>query len=518
MRLGVADRRSATSPVLATMRIAAAALSSFAVASLHAQVPASQPVASLVQLGIDAVAPLRAHGTLSAWRRDHPQENVFVPMSRAGDSPKDPDIGDFEQLWCGVAGDTGTMRRDVALRRRAYFYVPQRMAGATSPALGNRTANDCVLGAIEVTVPPASFAKADSAFGADSARLVARFGPLADTGMIGWFFDRTSSRERIWHAGDFTIGLAAIALDSAGRGDVRFTREVVISGPGFPDDMDFGRRYPRTAGVDAKPVHHAAELDTVLAWSGLDAATTSSLLRYADRFAQDTGYGHFGAVETGRLATLLERVVRPEPSVIAEQRSARLVTADMLLDAGARDIGFAGDADSTTRARFTAIGETFGEDDVEKSYYLTHGWLEQAVTLDSRGPAGDRAFLLALRRAFDFSAGCGAGSDRFRDVIKHGERYLTTRAQSSIRGEVELLVAEGYSDIVALASGADYDGIDAITNAADSAGARATAVRHFREGYRLAGTSSRAAADWANAWRLSAGLPPEATHFYCIND
>jgi hypothetical protein len=170
------------------------------------------------------------------------------------------------------------------------------------------------------------------------------------------------------------------------------------------------------------------------------------------------------------------------------------------------------------RARFTAIGETFGLDLVEKGYSLTHGWLQQAVALDSHGPAGDRAFLLALRRSFDFSAGCGSGSDLFREVIKHGEHYLATRARSPIRGEVEFFVAEGYSDLIALASGAAYDGMDIDRYRADSVGARAAAVRHFREGYRLAGRSARAATDWPDVWRLLAGLPLEGTHFYCIDD
>jgi hypothetical protein len=501
--------------MFATMRLAAAgALTCFAVVSLQAQVAAPPTVASLAQLAIDAAGRLRTNVTLSAWRRDHPSDEIVVPTRREDDGSVDPRAGDVDQLWCGLARDRDIGQGSGAVRRRAFFYVPARIGNAALPALGSRTVNDCVRGAIDFTGSRAAVTGAVETFSSDSGTLATRIGPIAGRGMIGWFFDWSPGHEGTWHHGDVTFGLSGSTVDSAGR----FSLALAISGPGFPGDLDFDRRQRQLFPPPPAEPHHAAELDTILAWSGLDAGTRASLVAFADRFARDSGSPHLAATESGPLAALLGAVVRPEPSMNVEHRTARLLAADLILAAGIGDIGFGEEVDSATRAPFTSIGETFGYDPIDKGYWLTHGWLQQAVALNSPGPAGDHAFLLALRRAFDFTAGCGSGSDLFREVIKRGEQYLATRARSPIRGEVQLLVGEGYGDLIALASGAAYDGLGIDEYRADSIGARATSVRHFREGYRLAGRSSRAAADWPNAWRLAAGLDPVGTHFYCIDD
>jgi hypothetical protein len=316
-----------------------------ALAPVHAQVAAPPPAGLLVQTSIEALVPLRGKVTLSAWRRDHPRESVIVPMMRGDDASQEPRIGDFDQLWCSVAGDTSAPTMGAGLRRRTFFYVPQRVPGATLPSLGARTADDCVLGAIEFTLPPATLTDPVETYGSDSASLAARVGSIADHGSIYWHF-YGSRREGIWQFGDVTIGLSETTPDSAGR----FTLDLAISGPAFPGDIDFDRMFPPAPGGQRQQRHHAAELDTVLAWSGLDANTRGALVGFADRFARDTGYAHFGATETDRLAVLLGRVVRPQPPVRADQRSARLIAADLMLDAGSVDIGFGEDSDSSSRA------------------------------------------------------------------------------------------------------------------------------------------------------------------------
>ena len=519
MRRDVAGSRAATSSFLINMRNAAVgALSFLAVVSLRARAAraTNRRAAGAAQYG--RAGSLAKQGDALRLASQPPWRRASSCQCSDGTTARtDTHIGEFDQIWCGVAGDTGETPRTGGVRRRAYFYVPARVAGAPLPAIGGRSADDCVLGALEFMLPPATLTNLVETFASDSAQLAARIGPIAGHGMIDWrFYDRR--REGTWHLGDMAIGLVETASDS-GR---RFTLQLVITGAGFPGDIDFdrdmNRRFPSPRPDQIRQRRHGAELDTVLAWSGLAAGTKASLLGFADRFARDTGYGHLGPIETDHLAALLALVVGPQRSVNPEQRSARLVAADMILEAGARDIGFGEDTDSSARARFVAIGETFGDDPVDKGYSLTHGWLQQAVTLNSPGPAGDHAFLLALQRAFDFTAGCGSGSDLFREVIKRGEGYLAAHPRSAIRGEVEFFVAEGYSDIIALASGAAYDGLGIEEYRADSVGARAAAIRHFREGYRLAGGSAHAAADWPDAWQVTAGLPPEKPHFYCIDD
>ena len=106
----------------------------------------------------------------------------------------------------------------------------------------------------------------------------------------------------------------------------------------------------------------------------------------------------------------------------------------------------------------------------------------------------------------------------FRRVILEGERFLTRTRQPELRTKVRLLLAQAYSDIVALADGAGDQYVDAGKYQTQARWARYMAIVHYRQFWRLTENSRDRTRAAKAIWRLSAGAPPTNTHFFCVYD
>jgi hypothetical protein len=105
-------------------------------------------------------------------------------------------------------------------------------------------------------------------------------------------------------------------------------------------------------------------------------------------------------------------------------------------------------------------------------------------------------------------------------VIREGERYLRRKPDSVFRGDIHLMIAQAYGDIVTIASGGGYfeSQNEPEQYRAESADARSKAIEHYRIGFESTPNNSRAADVWPEAWRLMAGIPPTHTYFYSVYD
>ena len=252
--------------------------------------------------------------------------------------------------------------------------------------------------------------------------------------------------------------------------------------------------------------------------------------RFCDRARRTTAEGNdaagvgpldtaYSATKDSAFAVVLRSLLNLDPRLTRDQQVGRLLVADWLLAIASESAVYWGyDGREKTRALLTSLGVGLHEDHLDGWLY-DRAWLAQALAMGGKGPAADRAFLDAMRYGFEFAGACGAGH-QVDDVIRRGNAYLAGHPGSPIRGEVHLMIAEAYSDVVSLSSGAEYGGggEDTTRYAPQRASARVHAIGHSREGFRLAGSLPRSRDDCDNVWRLIAGISPLRTTFYCVYD
>ena len=202
------------------------------------------------------------------------------------------------------------------------------------------------------------------------------------------------------------------------------------------------------------------------------------------------------------------------------RQAAALFAADQLLEESAGPTWRRGESPPIRRS-LERLGAKFNWSPLGATYAYTHTWLRKALQLDPGGRAGELAFLALMERGFETSGMCrDHQGEGFRAVIAEGNRYLRQKADTALRDDIRLMMAQAYGDIVTLAAGGGYgyDESDSAKYQAEAASARAHAVDYFRAAYKSSSNSARAREVWPDAWRLLAGLTPRATRFYCVYD
>jgi hypothetical protein len=214
----------------------------------------------------------------------------------------------------------------------------------------------------------------------------------------------------------------------------------------------------------------------------------------------------------------LARTARLSP----ERRSAALFLADAVIDRASTS-GWPIDdsAHAPLRRELNSIGARIGYVGGEDpGYVYYHNWLSEALRLAPGTRAGDLAFLTLAESGFSAeNSSCGT---YFRTIIARGTDYLHRYPASTIRGELHLLLAAAWGDVVTLASersdDAQLEDAELAKVRREGPSASAHAIAEYTLGFRLVPNSPRARYFWPEAWRLMAGLPPSRTFFYCITD
>jgi len=217
------------------------------------------------------------------------------------------------------------------------------------------------------------------------------------------------------------------------------------------------------------------------------------------------------------MVPLLRHWLNAVKTLAPTQRAAGLYAADRLLAAaGDVDGGVLGEEDNPElRSVLEKIGAGFEFDQLGKSYAYAGNWLKEARELNPDGAVGQMAVLVSLARGLPLQL--RKDQDIFHTVIADGEWLLSKSPDAPTAAQVHFMVGDAYSDIVALAEGAepDYGDPAEYRNEADSA--RKKALQHYRAGLAADGISENAKDAWLQAWHLSAGLLPTTRYVY-IND
>lgn len=163
------------------------------------------------------------------------------------------------------------------------------------------------------------------------------------------------------------------------------------------------------------------------------------------------------------------------------------------------------------------MGAEFAFDELGKSYNYAGNWLNEARELDPNGAIGQMAVLSALARGGAPNLGKATDQDIFHTVVADSEWLLSKNPDPATAAQIHFIIGDAYSDIVALAGGAQPDYGDPKEYLPEADSARKKALEHYRAGLAVDGTSENAKDAWLQAWHLSAGLLPTTRYVY-IND
>lgn len=455
--------------------------------------------------------------TADAWLQGHPGDRVVAAHDSA--------ISDRGADWCLAAIRDSLSTDSLATRRYAFFYIPSTPADLALPADADTAGlarRSCRLGAIWVEAQSADTALAGRVADALRVGLTRVYGAMTlhrTMVMPSRFASRDDSLM-------FTIN-RDFASEFGGSGGWTLRGRWESDSLTVVSARDLDREGTAATGrVFAFAYEPVAKLD-LTASGEADMVDASGSPAWRDSVAGV--FGRFGGVSSDsaqRLAELIQskngdtaRLVAAAawvgrtPSQPAGTQAALLVAADLL------PLQYLEPADSALAKRFASSGIEYDYSPLGATWSYAHTLLTRAVGVAPESPAGRWARLQMMRMGFNLSGMCGGGDEPFVRVSQAGMELLTRERDPATRGEIELLIAEGYTDIVALASGgapSDYARPEDYSALAPEA--RRDAIPHYRAAFALAPTSRAARIEWPTAWRLVAGLPVFNTHFFCVYD
>jgi hypothetical protein len=447
------------------------------------------------------LANLHEGVTLEAWMDAHPNDAPVLYSHRRWDWGN----------WIVRADYKDRLMDGREIIRRAYFYAPDPPADMSLPrsASQQRLRASAQLGFIWIeTNEPV--AQAGSELAERTREELSNRLAKGKYDLKLWFANAAYwSKTAKWIVGTATFASAYESIDDRIRPG-RVLAFGFLPASGLHVDLGGGEDVYGEA-FDAA----LGSLDDAIAASGLSEKDLEPIRLVKQRIKEY----HSGNSEMWKSATNNEIVDALKHWLSTSRRRGRrqyaaaLLAADTALDLSEQLVNA---DDETTRKRLHAIGANFVYAQLD-GYMYTHDWLKKALRLDRGGPIGDLSLISMMERGFAVSmlADTHEGSGR---VIFEGERFLSRSRNPNLRRRVHLLVAEAYSDVVALADGSGEEYFHAAKYLSAAPWAKSMAIAHYRHLLRLPRALQNPKRIWKQAWRLLAGAPPTGTHFLCVYD
>lgn len=469
--------------------------------STIAQSSASSP------LLLEQLPALRAGVTLAEWRRAHPNDVVeFLNEAQRGE-------------WCARA--TRQIGAPVARTLSVFFYLPQ--FDADTPPPFDRTPDEvranCRAGLAQVAVTDTSLAaQHQRALSAALGASTTTDAMVPDLGAL-----RSAA---FWRAGELAVLFGVtrpLPVGVPGRSNA--TAPVLIAVAAherignplharalLPLERD-------TAIFQSNRSRFAARLNEAIARSGHPAERQRVAESFVGRWAARPGSPpQLSSTDAQQFLNLIVDWMTTTKTLNGEGRAASLLAADGLLEV-ARSLW--SDASATSaRKTLTSLGANlfvfpFGGGD----YGSRHAWLREAARLTPEGRSRELILLEQMERGFELSEVCAdQKSVGFRAVIREGQMYLDAHPDTGIAGEIHLMMADAWADIVALASGSAYDESESKQYVPERANARLQAIREYRLAWANDALLDYKRSSWETAMNLLANFPPRRTSFYCVYD
>jgi hypothetical protein len=489
-------------PAKLLMRIPPAALLSCVLACSFTVV-AAQP-GDFPNRATEELSDLREGTTLSEWMRVHPTDILTVYSHEVRDWG----------TWVARAIRREKLSDGRELLRHAYFYVPlppddRKLPGGNSKKLREQSQLGMIwIQSIESNV------QAGEKLAEQTREVLSRRFSQGQYDLKVWYANAAYWKKTAqWNVGQTTFVSAyeLLPIEGPNRGRVLTFSFLPVSGV----HVDLG------SGDDGDEEGCRGSenfLDAAIAASGLRGKRLEPMRLIKEMVAEyRAGKSHqWTSAVDDQTAQLLKQWLIASRRLKSSKRAAGLLAADRALEMsewlGQRQ-------DETVRKKLEALGAKFNYSKLGDSYVYTNSWLKQSLRVGRHGKIGQWAFVLLMEKGFDTSGTCSdTGDEAFRRVIFEGEQFLKRVRDPKLQNRVHLLVAEAYSDIVALADGAGDGYAEAAKYQKSAARARRKAIEHYRRALTQIANPSEANRVWRKTWRLKAGVPPTGTRFFCVYD
>ena len=477
--------------------------------------PASQsPAKTYAEWATRELAGVEEGLSAADWLKSHAGEEMNTYEHRYAN-------GEAEDDWAVRFVKSERLPDGREVIRRAYFYPPHAPSPPVLPV--NKDARETLMNEsrlgliwIESMEPDVKTGEALAASARQS--ITERFGagePKPQVHFLGSAYWTENSR---WRAGKAMI--VSTYIKGSGTYDVKTRRAVAFSYlPNSGITTDWDEAVAKSDGSQSTDEGRRARLDRMLKVAALGDERSAPLLSALDKAARWDGGEKFQAAP---LASALKQWLDAAAKLDATRRAAAYFVADYVLEHTWEPFGLSTPGiNKRERAQLAALGADFtpAPRPVEgDSHSYTNSWMKRAVRLNPVGQSGETALVDLLERGILVNEKPNENSEDFRPVIKEGEKYLSRAKDSQLKAAAHLVVANAYSDIVALADGIGEDAFPPESYRAEATPARQKAIENYRAAFSIDNTTPQARSAWSQAWRLLAGLPPIKTTYFSGNE
>jgi hypothetical protein len=421
---------------------------------------------------------------------------------------------DKAYVACRTYTNTEELPSGLQVTRTLYFYPPDAPTPAVLPTEGGqRLMNQtCQLAEVKAHVPATLERDGHLLEQFLQQHLDGKYGPRMSLERTRYQFEKEAAG---WQVGSMKIITDYEPRARDNDGTSLAAVEVSARLPAAYDDEekpDYGLKMYRYRSIESDQFQRAVGI------AALDKAITHRVTRLFEAlFAACATPEGFDQPANAKL----RQTVLPEltewlgatKGLAPVRRAAALYVADQLFVTASRwgQPEWSDKANSDLRSEFEKLGANFTYYDPCGCYEYLGSWLNQAREFDPEGPIGQMAVLVILARGGSPKIGNDEQPDVFRTVIADGEWLLAKNPNTADRALIHFIIGDAYSDMVALAGGADPACGESFTQQEGDA-AHEKALQHYRLGLAVDRTSENAKDAWLQAWHLRAGLLPE-THF-----
>ena len=242
---------------------------------------------------------------------------------------------------------------------------------------------------------------------------------------------------------------------------------------------------------------------------GMAAGLIDAMRQSRDQSGKQTSLG------AGDLVTDLEGWLSAAQGLDPERRAAAYLVADRVLRLAWRPFQLSlPDQQQDARDTLKALGAESFASGATKTVAYSGTWLTQAAQLDPTGPMGQRAVLLTL----ETDCAGGDSPDSYHRILGRLDSVGGSAADSEVKFTADVLEADAYRDIAALASGFGRANADSAKFSPEAPAARAKALTLYEAALAMDSTSRLARGARIAHDRLASGQPLDHTRFFCFEE
>jgi len=444
--------------------------------------------------------------TLDEWRKEHGDERIEVFQGR---NVRDSNMWGS---WCLRCSKQVVLDNNLDVTRYTYFYPP---APSHNYQLPEFDGSKNLLGSSELGLIWISIRKAATegiAFAQEiSSSFKCRYGNWQES-QVSIFNSGLWREAASWTSGQTTFG-------SAYSYDCQEVIVFIFSQRSGLDGINKVQAKPNNGNAISLESSRIGDMIRVSKMGGQSQSSIEKILKLNSDWQNSIGRDKPKLIPEYVIDALSQWIIdameKPD-----RQKAAALLVADMVL-ASVQYAFNVSELEEGREARLalSKLGAHFISQPAQEIMVYSRSLLIDARRLDAEGPVGELCFLMLMEAGFDPTGTCAETSEKFIQVIKNGEEYLRNAKNSAHKREVELMVADAYRDIVALAEGlADDEHVDPSKYKALARVALPKAIEYYRLGLKNVSDSEKNRIAWSEAWRLIAGLPPVNIRYFCIID